>query len=153
MAALKYVVSRVSNVRPYCGGATAIIMRTSSASDPASIFCMTCARWISTVRWLTPRPLADLLGLAQARPVFRVARQGPLHAVEQLLVPKRLLQEIERAMLHRFDRHRDVAVAGDKDHRNGGAAHVELVLHFEPGHARHVHVEQQAAGLRCVVSR
>ena len=47
--------------RPIGRGATAIIMRTSSASEPASIFCMTCARWISTVRWLTPRSPATIL--------------------------------------------------------------------------------------------
>ena len=34
----------VLSARRYGEGATAIIIRTSSASEPASIFCMTCAR-------------------------------------------------------------------------------------------------------------
>ena len=39
-------------------------MRTSCASDCAPIFSMTLARWISTVRWLTPRsPAMTLLAL------------------------------------------------------------------------------------------
>ena len=36
---------------------------------------------------------------------------------------------------------------------HGGAAQVELVLHLEPAHARHAHVEHQAARLRSVVAR
>ena len=166
--------------RLMAGGATAIIMRTSSASEPASIFCMTCARWISTVRWLTPRSPATILfalpcvtrsstsrsrGLRDARRSrirsvwrrrarFSVSRdQRALHAIEQFLVAKRLLQEIEGAVLHGFDRHRDVAVAGDEDDRDRRAAQVQLVLHLEPAHARHAHVEHQAAGLRRVVAR
>ena len=56
-------------------------------------------------------------------------------------------------MLHGFDRHRHIAVTGHENHRDHGAAQVELLLQLEAAHAGHADVEQQAARLRGLVSR
>jgi hypothetical protein len=47
-----------------------------------------------------------------------VAGDGPLDAVEQVLVVEGLLDEVEGARLHRAHRHLHVAMAGDEDDRN-----------------------------------
>src|SRR5690242_4508347 len=66
----------------------------------------------------------DAIRVPQAYAVLGIADQRTLDAVEQLLVPEWLLQEIESAVLHGFDRHRDVAVARDEDHGDRRAAKI-----------------------------
>ena len=57
-----------------------------------------------------------------------VPAQGLVNTIEQILVAKRLLDEVERTRLHRANRHRDVAVAGDEYEGNGRTALVQFGL-------------------------
>ena len=49
------------------------------------------------------------------------------------------------------NRKRHRAVTGDKYHRNAPAANVQLLLKFDPGHARHLYIKQQATAPSRVV--
>jgi hypothetical protein len=82
-----------------------------------------------------------------------VTRERFLYAIEQLVLAERLLEKIERAMLHGFDGHRDVAVSGDEDDGRDRAASVELLLEIETAHAGHADIEQEAARLSGIVVR
>ena len=120
-------------------------MRTSSATDFASILRMTCPRWTFTVTRLSPssaaiclftRPattkLHDLplalrelvvtrLQRREARRVAApcaIALDGRMDRIEQHLIVERLGEELGRAGLHRTDGHRNVAVPADEDDRN-----------------------------------
>ena len=77
--------------------------------------------------------------------------QRPLYAFEQRFLTQRLLDKIESAGLNRRNSQRNRAVAGDKYHRDAPAANVELLLKFDPGHPRHLHIEQQATAPSRVV--
>jgi len=57
-----------------------------------------------------------------------------------------LLDEVDRALLQRRDRHRHVAMAGDEDDRQTAAAAVQLLEQLQPAHPRHADVEHDAAG-------
>ena len=132
------------------------------------------ARWFSTVRWLMPRSAAMFLlgwpastrsitsrcrGVRPARWVAADSRHScnlleflrqferPLDAGDQFLAADRLFDEIQRARLHRFDRHRHVAVAGDHDRGQAMAVVMELAQQFEPAHSRQIGVDQQAGGM------
>src|SRR5690349_21896739 len=89
--------------------------------------------------------------LCEDRAVPGIALERALYAVDQILVAKGLLQEIERPVLHRLDRHRDVAVPGDENDWNGGATQIQLLLQLDAAHAGHTYVEHQAAGLIVLV--
>ena len=65
---------------------------------------------------------------------------------EQLVVIEGLFQEIDGADLHRFDRERNVAVAGDHDHRNIGVEFLDAAQQIDAGDIRHAHVGDDAAG-------
>ena len=83
-----------------------------------------------------------LLERLAIHPVFG---HGALHAVEQGLLAVGFLQEIECAVLHGFNRHRHITMAGEKDNGDCGSPQIEFHLQLEPAHARHTNVEQQAA--------
>ena len=74
------------------------------------------------------------------RPV--IPMQGSLDAFEQDVLAQWLLDKVEGPSLHRCDRQRNCALVGDEYHRNASAADIELLLHFEPSHLRHSHIEQ-----------
>ena len=74
-----------------------------------------------------------------------IAPQSLVDRVEQLLLAVGLLHEIDRAVLDRLDRHRDVAVAADEDDRDARAHGVQPLLQRQAAHARHAHVQHQAA--------
>ena len=57
---------------------------------------------------------------------------------------ERLLEEIERPILDRLDRHRNIADAGDDEDRRRVLLCVEFLQDIEPRLARHVHVEDHA---------
>jgi hypothetical protein len=103
-------------------------------------------------RWSTSRSrgvsdssrFADHVAPRQHAAAARVELERLVDAVEQVLVAERLLDEVDRAGLHRLDRHRHVAVAGDEDDRQDRVALVELDLQFETAHAGHADVEHQA---------
>jgi hypothetical protein len=81
--------------------------------------------------------------------LVRVLRQfeRPLDAGDQFVAADRLLDEIQRARLHRLDRHRHVAVAGDHDRGQVMAVVVEFLQQLEPAHSRQIGVDQQAGGM------
>src|SRR5205085_888264 len=53
-------------------------------------------------------------------------------------------EEIERAILDRLDRHRDIAGARDDEDRRRVMLRVEVLEDIEPGLTRHVHIEDYA---------
>jgi hypothetical protein len=75
----------------------------------------------------------------------RILLERLVDPVEQVLVAERLLDEVNRAGLHRLDRHRHVAMSGDEDDRQDRVVLVQLLLQLESAHARHADVEHQAA--------
>ena len=91
--------------------------------------------------------LAGLLPALRGGHVRLAPAQGGRDDVEQALVPERFFQEVEGAVLHGLHRQLDVAVAGDEHDRQAAAARDQGLLQLQPAHARHAHVEQQAAGL------
>ena len=93
----------------------------------------------------------DARMLAERLAQLAVLDDGALDAIQQVLVAERFLQEIEGAVLHGLDGHRDVAMARHEDHRDHRAAQVELLLQFQAAHAGHADVEHQAAGLRGLI--
>src|SRR5579862_1222580 len=100
---------------------------------------------------VTPR--ADASALAELDAVLAVRFQRPLHPVDEVLIAERLLQEVERTLLHGLHGHRDVAVPGDEDHRNDRAAQIQLLLQLETAHTGHAHVEYQAARPPWIIAR
>src|SRR5262249_11316320 len=93
---------------------------------------------------LAPRPYL-------ARVAIELERLS--YAIEQELITEGLLDEVDRAGLHRAHRHRYLGVSGDDDGRELDAAPRELGLEIESAHPRHAHVQDQAARLRRVVIR
>src|SRR5215469_1292813 len=74
-----------------------------------------------------------------------ITMQSDLHRVEQVLLAERLGEELHRARLHGADRHRDIAVSGEKNDRQTDVGLVELALEVEPTLFRQAHVENEAA--------
>jgi hypothetical protein len=81
-----------------------------------------------------------------SRSLSPVLLERLVDAVDQVLVAKGLLDEVDRAVLHRLDRHRHVAVAGDEDDRHDRMHLVQALLQLEAAHAGHAYVEHEAAG-------
>jgi hypothetical protein len=77
---------------------------------------------------------------------FPVRPQRFANTVQQVLVTEWLLDEIDGAFLHRFDRHGHVAMPGDEDHRQRIAALDQLLLELQTTESRHAYVEHQAPG-------
>src|SRR5262249_39061278 len=75
------------------------------------------------------------------------------YAIEQELIAEGLLDEVDRAGLHRAYRHGHLGVSGDDDGRELDAAPRELGLEIETAHPRHAHVQDQAPRLRRIVIR
>ena len=124
--------------------AAASANRANAGSDFEPVFFMIEARWFSTVRWLMPRSAAMFLlgwpartrsmiwrcrgvrpatwfaaSSRQADSLLEIPRlfQSALDAGKQFVAADRLLDEVRSARLHRLNRHRHVAVAGDHDGR------------------------------------
>src|SRR5215469_7570706 len=74
------------------------------------------------------------------RPI--IPMQCSLDAFEQGVLAQWLFDKVEGSSLHRRNRQRNCAVAGDEYDRNTPAADIELLLQFEPRHLRHSHIEQ-----------
>ena len=88
-----------------------------------------------------------------SRATFLVRFQCIAYPIQQVLVAKGLLDEVDGAFLHRFDRHRYVAVTGDKYDRQRAAQLIEFFLQLESAEARHPDVEHEATGTVAVVAR
>src|SRR5262249_10939658 len=78
----------------------------------------------------------------RAPPRLRLQRLA--HAGHDLAAAKRLLDEVERAVLDRVDRHRNVALSGHDEDRHRIILGIELLKNVEAGAARDVDVENDA---------
>jgi hypothetical protein len=142
-------------------------IRTNSANDPARIFRVTPLRWILTLNSVVPNLAAicfikdtshnkrqyfalalrqqvvpcTLFGnLSLALPICAVALDGLVNRIEQRLVAKRFSEKLNRTGLHRLHRHRDVAMASDKDDRNRKTGCSQLALEIESARSGQTHV-------------
>jgi hypothetical protein len=70
--------------------------------------------------------------------------QGGQHLIDQRIVVVGLFDEIEGAVLQGLDRHRDVAVAGQKNHGQSTIQRAQPVEQLDAAHAGHSHIKQQA---------
>ena len=77
--------------------------------------------------------------------------QRCLDAVDHLLRVVGLLDEVQRAVLHRRHRHRNVTMGRDEDGRQGAAALVEDFLQLKTAGFRHAHIQHQAGRLLGIV--
>jgi CRP-like cAMP-binding protein len=99
-------------------------------------------------------PAGGLHHGAVALPTRRDGECG-LDGEKEAVVVERLLDEVDRARLHRADGCRDVALAGHDDHREQDPCGGEPPLELEAVHPRHANVDQDAAALesRCGVQQ
>src|SRR5438874_1142783 len=72
-----------------------------------------------------------------------VALDAKLDRVKQILVAERLCQELDRPTLHRRDRHRDIAIARDKDDREVDVRGRELSLKVKAATPGQSHVKHE----------
>src|SRR5260370_39244488 len=89
--------------------------------------------------------------LAQLDKVRRLAAPFPVtldrrvNCIEQILIVKRLGEELDGARLHRPHAHRDVPVAGDENHRQRHALFLALLLKRQYAHPWQSYVEHETA--------
>ena len=69
----------------------------------------------------------------------------PLHRIEKELVLEGLLQEVERAVLHRLYGQLHIPVAGHEDHGKQRSDSQQAPLQLQPAQPRHADVEDDAA--------
>ena len=72
--------------------------------------------------------MRETLGVLTALPVT-LKRHG--HGIQQVLIPERLREKVDRAGLHGADRHRHVAMASDEDDGNFDIQLRQLALEIE----------------------
>ncbi len=66
--------------------------------------------------------------------------------IQQILIAERLGEKLDRSRLHSLDRHWNVAVAGNKDDRDGNVGLSQLALKIEPADSPQPDIEDQTAG-------
>ncbi|GEC37894.1 hypothetical protein EME01_19660 [Sinorhizobium meliloti] len=74
-----------------------------------------------------------------------IQRDSGYDRIEQRPVRHGLGEEIHRAILHRLNRHRDIAATGQENDGLANAALGQMVLEIEPAFSWHVDVKNQAA--------
>src|SRR5882672_5123931 len=79
---------------------------------------------------------------------FPVTLDRRVNCIEQILIMKRLAEELDGARLHRPHAHRDVPVAGDENHGQRQALFRELLVKRQSAHPWQSYVEHETA--RCV---
>src|ERR1700679_638443 len=82
----------------------------------------------------------------ECSPILRILNQCVIDTIYQVLVAKRLLDELQGPLFHRLNRHRNVTVTRDKYHRQHRTDGVEVLLNLQSAHFRHAYVEHQASG-------
>ena len=78
--------------------------------------------------------------------VFSVRGDRLLNLAQQLFLSVGLLYEVDRAALHGFNGHRNIAVAGNEDNWQNGVSHVQLALKLHAVHAGHTDIQYHTAG-------
>src|ERR1700722_11478492 len=68
------------------------------------------------------------------------------HGIQHVLVAKRLWEEVDGSSLHRFHRHRNVAMAGHEDDRNVNARLGQDVLKLKAVYAWQPDIEHKTTG-------
>ena len=68
-----------------------------------------------------------------------------IDAREKLFGPNRFFEEVEGAGLHRRDRHRRIALAGDHDRGKVATFGLQALQQLDPAHARHDRVDHEAS--------
>ena len=67
-----------------------------------------------------------------------------MNAVQQILVTKRFLDEVNCALLHGFNGHGHITVTGNENDGQGIATFQQYLLEFETTEARHADIQYQA---------
>src|SRR5437868_1992123 len=75
-----------------------------------------------------------------------ISREAQLNRVQQVLIAEWLGQKLDRSSLYRLNRHRDVAVSGNKDDRNMNVRGRQLSLKIETASAGQSDIEHEAGG-------
>src|SRR6516165_877130 len=146
-------------------------IRTNSATEPARIFSMTLLRWTLTVNSVVPssapisllrRPVTTSASTSRSRwvkqvvphtqfsdltsvlSIYDILPDRLMNRIEQGLVAKGVGQKLNRPGLHRFYRHRDVAMAGDEDDRNRTIGRSQFALEIETAQSGQPYVENEA---------
>src|SRR5215510_14801381 len=73
-----------------------------------------------------------------------ITLKSPGDRVKQLLVTKRISQEVDRARFHGLDRHRNIAVTGNEDDGYFYAHPIEFRLQLKPAHPGQSDIEHKA---------
>src|SRR5262245_19997295 len=76
-----------------------------------------------------------------------IALDGHSDRVQEILLPDRLGEELDRSGLHGLDAHRDVAVAGDEDDGRVNVGLGQLSLKVEAAQLRHSDIEYETTGI------
>ncbi|MNY35843.1 hypothetical protein D3C86_1702800 [compost metagenome] len=79
--------------------------------------------------------------------------QHALDQAQQFFLVERLLDEVQRALLHGVHGHGHVAVTRDEHDGQRRLALDQPVLQFQPGHAAHADIDDQAGNFARVVAR
>ena len=75
-----------------------------------------------------------------------VAANPVLNRLDQQLLVERLFEELDGSQFHDTDHRCQIAIAGDKDHRNHPRARSQPSQRFDAAQFRHPQVENNAAG-------
>ena len=133
-----------------------IFTRTSCARVLTSSFFMTCPRCTPTVRSLMPRSAAITLFMRPSATRSKTSLspkgltafpRGPVDpgrfvrifvdvqrfvdAFQEIVLPERFANEIERSVTHGFDGHRNIAMPGDEDNGQGRPHFLQLFLQVQ----------------------
>src|SRR5690349_12160876 len=73
-----------------------------------------------------------------------VTSKPEIDRIEQVLVTKRLREELDSTALHRLHAHRNVPMPGDEDDRKLDLCRREVALKIQPAAARQSHIENEA---------
>src|SRR5580658_5494999 len=89
--------------------------------------------------------LSQLAKFALLLTRYPIAIQSLMNRIQQILFPEWLGQKLHRTRFHRFHRHRNVSMTGDKDDGNPSTGVSQLALKIQAVDSRQSHVQDQAA--------
>src|SRR5215510_138157 len=89
--------------------------------------------------------LAEVNHFVELLKRFTIQIDAFFHSVNQVLVTQRLGKKADRATLHRFDRHGDIAMSGDENDGKTATSFGQFTLKIQSTQARHLHIQHQAS--------